>query len=125
MKPSLNTIEETMRNNIEEIKNKLRSSSISDNNDSLTNEMFKSSSTRRNTDKKFSEIKQIGESLYEKLLEKVYFHNSGKETKRISQIRNSETTEVKIKEITNLLNISIIYPPETSILAPPVYHWTS
>jgi hypothetical protein len=59
-----------MRNNIEDIKNKLKSSTYTDN-DSLTNEMFKSSSTRRNTDKKFTEIKQIGETLYEKLLEKV------------------------------------------------------
>ena len=58
-----------MRNNIEEIKKKFKSSNCS--NDSMSNEFLKSTSTKRNTDNKIKEITQLGETLYEKLLLKV------------------------------------------------------
>ena len=59
-----------MRNNIEEMKKKLKSSNLS--NDSMSIDYLKSTSTKRNTDNKIKEITQLGETLYEKLLLKVF-----------------------------------------------------
>lgn len=78
LKPSINTIEKTMRNNFDEIKSKLKT--ISYNNvetnrlsmDSFENDYnLKSSSTNKRIDNKLDEANTLGERLYEKLLEKV------------------------------------------------------
>lgn len=90
LKPSINTIEKTMRSNFEDIKNKLNTININSNNnnnalesnrysaDSMMDELhFKSINSRverykeKNLDNKLEEINVLGERLYEKLLEKV------------------------------------------------------
>jgi hypothetical protein len=72
IKPSLNTIEKTMKTNMEEIKQKIFS--LSDGTDrsvaeSFDNELMRSNNTKKD---KLDEINLVGERLYEKLLEKVY-----------------------------------------------------
>jgi hypothetical protein len=71
-----------MRNNFDEIKNKLKTISYNNNNNLDTNRFsqdsfdqeynFKSSRAGKNYDNKIDEINTLGERLYEKLLEKVY-----------------------------------------------------
>lgn len=88
IKPSILTIEKTMKNNLDEIKTKLKTvtttSQANNNNnynnyndtsrvnDSIDHDFLRMSTKRdRNIDTKIDEITLLGEKLYDKLLEKV------------------------------------------------------
>jgi DUF4097 and DUF4098 domain-containing protein YvlB len=83
IKPSLNSIEDTLKTNIDDIKNKIGNLNSNNNNiditsnrslgESFENEFLKSANTRKGKmDNKLEEINVLGERLYEKLLEKVF-----------------------------------------------------
>jgi hypothetical protein len=77
IKPSLNSIEKTMKTNMEEIKQKISllsgNSETDRSRESFDHELLKSNHTRKGRlDNKLDEINLVGERLYEKLLEKVF-----------------------------------------------------
>ena len=107
LRPSIKSIEKTMKNNMEEIKDKLIQLNLNTNNNNNFNQsegtsfvdsyrisksLFtsqndnKSSSVKRN--EKFEEINKIGEKLYDKLVEK---------EKKLQEFKNETTNYLKRK----------------------------
>jgi hypothetical protein len=106
LKPSISTIERTMKTNFEEVKSKLRTLSAGNNinnidtnrfsvDSNFDNELhFKSIGSReRKMDTKIDEINHLGERLYEKLLEK---------EKKLNDLKNETTSYLKKKKDSNI-----------------------
>lgn len=110
LKPSLQSIENNLKMDINQINSKISNFNITSANDFNKNAMndsklqessfIKSSSNRNNDphmDTKISEINKLGERLYEKLMEKVIKFFLNFQEKKLNELKNETTSYLKKK----------------------------